>query len=99
MREINELSRAVYSTCNLCAKNPNAPPLWDIRARSAVQDVEHKMIEYHDAVVEMYGIPVLYTPYLSHPDPSAEARQRDTGAQLRLQLAYRRLPARFPTTG
>ncbi|HEY2132639.1 MAG TPA: LPS assembly protein LptD [Acetobacteraceae bacterium] len=68
--EINELSRAVYSTCNLCVKNPNAPPLWDIRARSAVQDVEHKMIEYHDAVVEMYGIPVLYTPYLSHPDPS-----------------------------
>ena len=68
--EINELSRAVYSTCNLCAKNPNAPPLWDIRARSAVQDVQHKMIEYHDAVVEMYGIPVLYTPYLSHPDPS-----------------------------
>jgi LPS-assembly protein len=69
---INELSRAVYSTCNLCAKDPTKPPLWDIRARSAVQDTEHKMIEYHDAVVEMYGIPVLYTPYLSHPDPSAK---------------------------
>jgi LPS-assembly protein len=70
--DINELSRAVYSTCNLCAKDPTRPPLWQIRARSAVQDVQHKMIEYRDATVEIYGIPVLYTPYLSHPDPSAK---------------------------
>lgn len=67
---INELSRAVYSTCNVCATDPGRPPLWQIRARDAIQDTEHKLIEYRDAVVEMYGIPVFYTPYLSHPDPS-----------------------------
>ena len=70
--DINELSRAVYSTCNLCTQDPTRPPLWQIRARSAVQDVQHKMIEYRDATVEIYGIPVFYTPYLSHPDPSAK---------------------------
>ncbi len=70
--EINELSRAVYSTCNLCARDPTKPPLWQLRAYSAIQDVEHKRIEYQDVLLELYGFPVLYLPYLSHPDPSAK---------------------------
>jgi LPS-assembly protein len=67
---INELSRAVYTTCNLCVRNPSAPPMWDIRARSALQDAENKKIEYSDAVVDLYGVPVAYFPWLAHPDPS-----------------------------
>ena len=70
--EINELSRVVYSTCNLCAEDPTRPPLWQIRALSAVQDLEHKKIEYQDAVMEMYGIPVAYFPYFWHADPSVK---------------------------
>lgn len=70
--EINEMSRVVYSTCNLCAKDPTKPPLWQIRALSAVQDLEHKKIEYEDAVMEMYGIPVAYMPYFWHADPSVK---------------------------
>ncbi len=68
--KINELSRAIYSTCNLCAKDPTRAPLWDIRAREAIQDVENQQIEYRDAIIDIYGIPVMYLPYLSHPDPS-----------------------------
>jgi LPS-assembly protein len=67
---INELARMVYSTCNLCQTDPSKPPLWQIRAREAVQDTENKMIEYRDAVVDIYGYPVMWLPYLSHPDPS-----------------------------
>src|SRR5690242_7809994 len=70
--EINELSRVVYSTCNLCAEDPTRPPLWQLRAASAVQDLEHKKIEYQDAVLEMYGIPVAYIPYFWHVDPSVK---------------------------
>jgi LPS-assembly protein len=70
--EINELSRVVYSTCNLCAEDPTRPPLWQLRAASAVQDLEHKKIEYQDAVLEMYGIPVAYMPYFWHVDPSVK---------------------------
>jgi LPS-assembly protein len=70
--EINELSRVVYSTCNLCAKDPTKPPLWQLRALSAVQDLEHKKIEYQDAVMEMYGVPVAYMPYFWHADPSVK---------------------------
>ena len=68
--KINELSRAVYSTCNLCAEDPSKPPLWQLRARSAVQDNENKKIEYRDAVLDIYGIPVAYFPYFWHVDPS-----------------------------
>ena len=70
--EINELTRAVYSTCNLCKTDPTRAPLWQIRARSAVQNVPDKMIEYRDAEVEIYGVPVLWLPYLTHPDPTAK---------------------------
>jgi LPS-assembly protein len=69
---INELSKVVYTTCNLCAKDPTRPPLWQIRASSAVQDTEHKKIEYKDATLEMFGIPVAYFPYFSHADPSVK---------------------------
>ena len=70
--KLNELSRVVYSTCNLCKDDPSRPPLWQIRALSAVQDLEHKKIEYQDAVLEMYGIPVGYMPYFWHADPSVK---------------------------
>jgi LPS-assembly protein len=70
--QINELSKVVYTTCNLCADDPTRPPLWQIRAASAVQDLEHKKIEYKDATLEMYGIPVAYFPYFWHADPSVK---------------------------
>jgi LPS-assembly protein len=70
--KINELSRAVYTTCNLCAKDPTKPPLWQLRARTAVQDTENQVIEYRDAVMDIYGIPVAAFPYFWHADPSVK---------------------------
>ena len=69
---LNELSRVVYSTCNLCEKDPTRPPLWQLRALTAVQDSENKRIEYYDGVLEMWGVPVGYLPYFSHADPSVK---------------------------
>ena len=70
--KINELSRAVYTTCTLCAKDPTKAPLWQIRARDAVQDQENHRIEYRDAVLDIYGIPVGWLPYFWHVDPSVK---------------------------
>ena len=70
--KINELSRIVYSTCDLCKNDPTKAPLWQIRALDAVQDLEHKKIEYQDAVLDLYGIPVAYFPYFWHADPSVK---------------------------
>lgn len=68
--KVNELTRAVYTTCNLCKTDPTKPPLWQLRAFSATQDLENHRIEYHDAIIDLYGVPVAYLPFLSHPDPS-----------------------------
>ncbi len=68
--KLNELSRVVYTTCNLCATDPTRPPLWQIRARSAVQDTENKRVEYRDATLDIYGQPVAFVPYFWHADPS-----------------------------
>ena len=67
---LNELSRVVYTACDLCKQDPTRPPLWEVRAASALQDTEHHTIEYRDATLLMHGIPVAYTPWLMHPDPS-----------------------------
>jgi len=74
--EIDELSKAVYSACNLCKTDPSHAPLWQIHATSATRDLQHKMIEYRNAVMEMDGFPVFYLPYMTQPDPSVK---RQTG--------------------
>ena len=66
---INDISRVVYSSCNLCAENPTSPPLWTMSARTATQDRNTQRISYRDATIRIGGIPVIYTPFFSHPDP------------------------------
>ncbi len=66
---VTDLSRVVYSSCNLCAENPERPPLWQMRARLATQDRDAQRISYRDATIAIGGVPVLYTPFFSHPDP------------------------------
>jgi LPS-assembly protein len=70
--KVNELSRAVYTACDVCAKHPESYPLWQLTARSATQDTEHHIIEYKDATMEIYGFPVMWLPYFAHPDPTAK---------------------------
>ena len=53
---------------------PDRAPLWQIKAIRVVHDQEDRTIEYSDAFLEMFGLPVLYTPYFSHPDPSVERK-------------------------
>jgi LPS-assembly protein len=67
-----ELRRAVYSPCDLCKNDPSAPPAWQFKAREITDDKELKLIEFRDAVLEVDGFPVFYTPYLSQPDPSVK---------------------------
>lgn len=67
---VTELRKGVYTPCAQCAEDPDAPPLWQIKAVRVIHDKRNKTIEYRDAWLEIYGYPVLYTPYFIHPDPS-----------------------------
>ncbi len=62
-----DLSRVVYSSCDPCRDDPLAPPLWQVRARTATLDQAGRQARYRDAVVEFAGIPTFWTPYLQHP--------------------------------
>ena len=68
---LTDLTRVVYSSCNLCERDPSSPPLWQVRARTATQDSEAQRIAYRDAQLQIRGIPVLYSPFFSHPDPQS----------------------------
>lgn len=63
-----ELYKAYYTACEACE---GKKPTWQIVARRVSQDKDRKMIRYRDAVFKVMGIPFFYTPYLSHPDPTA----------------------------
>ena len=68
-----ELFNATYTACSLCdASGDTKTPTWRLRARKVRQDEGTRTIRYNDAVFELFGLPVFYTPYLSHPDPSAD---------------------------
>ncbi|HTZ70564.1 MAG TPA: LPS assembly protein LptD [Acetobacteraceae bacterium] len=70
--KLNELSKAVYSSCNVCALNPDAPPEWQFRSEHMTQDLEHKRIEYSDSWFDVYGFPIFWLPYMSSTDPSVK---------------------------
>lgn len=69
-----EMSKAVFSPCKLCALHPEEAPLWQIKAVRVVHEQEARDVAYYDAWLEMFGIPVLYTPYFEHPDPTVKRR-------------------------
>jgi LPS-assembly protein len=67
----NELRNVIYTSCPICEAG-DRPPTWSLRARRAVQDRESRTISYYGAVIEVAGVPVLYLPYIAHPDPTIE---------------------------
>ncbi len=68
---VTQFNRAVYTPCKDCA-GASEPPLWQLKARKVIHDQAARKIIYRDARMEILGIPVAYTPYLSHPDPTVE---------------------------
>ena len=68
---IFDLSRVVYSVCDPCKEDPLAPPLWQLRARTATLDRTEQQVRYRDATLDMAGVPVIWLPYLQHPDGSS----------------------------
>ncbi len=69
---LTEIRRAVYSPCDLCADDPSAPPLWQLKSERMVHNKEQQIIELYNSTMEIYGVPIAYLPYISEPDPSVK---------------------------
>src|SRR3546814_1482439 len=69
------LRKAIYTTCSLCASDPSRPPLWALKGEQVIHDQAAQEIRYRDATFELFGVPILYTPYFRHPDPTVHRRR------------------------
>ncbi|HWA90187.1 MAG TPA: LPS assembly protein LptD [Rhizomicrobium sp.] len=62
--------RAAYTPCKICNKPGQRTPLWQVKSYRIVHDQLKHRIKFHDATVEVLGVPVLYTPYMTQADPT-----------------------------
>ena len=63
---------AAYTPCTLCVRTGRTTPTWALKASKVVYDQSEHRIYYHNAVIELWGVPVFYSPILAHPDPSVK---------------------------
>ena len=69
---ITTINKGVFTSCK---KNDSCPP-WTIQADKITYDQNKKQINYDNAFVKIYDIPVLYFPKFFHPGPTVK---RQTG--------------------
>ena len=68
------LENAAFTPCKLCENDPDRAPLWRLRARKVEHDEKDKDLIYEDVTLDIAGVPVFYTPYFRHPDPTVKRR-------------------------
>jgi len=66
----NELEKVIYTKCKPCEDDKTEPPIWQLRALKSKQNIEDGIITYENAILDVYGLPIFYIPYISHADPS-----------------------------
>ena len=65
---ITTIRKGVFTSCK---KNDDCPP-WTIQADKIIYDENKKQINYDNALVKVYDLPVLYFPKFFHPGPSVK---------------------------
>lgn len=66
-----KLHNANYTPCKItCGRKP----IWQISAKETRVDFAEQKMSYKHSFFEVYGVPVFYTPYFSHPNVNAKAK-------------------------
>ena len=63
-----KIKKGVFTTCK---KNDDCPP-WTIKAEEVRHDKNKKTINYKNAWLQLYDVPVFYFPKFFHPDPTVK---------------------------
>lgn len=66
--------KGVYTACEPCLEHPERPPLWQVKATKIVVNHQEKMIYFHNASIEFFGVPLAWVPYFSTADPSVKRK-------------------------
>ncbi|WP_395945630.1 LPS-assembly protein LptD [Brevundimonas sp.] len=70
--KVNELNYAIFTPCPICDVNGPKTPSISIQAEKVVQDEQLRAVIYRNAVFRVGGVPVFYTPFFAHPDPTVD---------------------------
>ena len=71
---INIIKNSQYTPClekNYLIENC---PGWKLKAKTVYHDEKSKTMHYDHSTLYILNIPILYTPYFSHPDPTVNKR-------------------------
>ena len=62
------IKKGIFTSC----KERNDCPPWLITSKEIIHDHEKKQINYKNAWLKLYNVPVLYFPKFFHPDPTVD---------------------------
>ena len=68
--ESTEITKGIFTTCK---RNDDCPP-WQLTAENIKHDKKKQTINYKNALLKVYDVPVFYFPKFFHPDPTVDRK-------------------------
>jgi LPS-assembly protein len=68
--KVISIKKSIFTTCK---ENNNCPP-WSFQADEIFHDKPSQTLNYKNALLRLYNVPVMYFPKFYHPDPSVNRR-------------------------
>ena len=62
------ITKGIFTTCK---RRDDCPP-WQLSAEKIEHDKKNKVINYKNALLKVYDLPVMYFPKFFHPDPTVK---------------------------
>ena len=69
-KDFSVLTKGAFTTCK---KRDKCPP-WQISAEKIQHDKKKRTINYKNAILKVYDVPVMYFPKFFHPDPTVDRK-------------------------
>ena len=65
-----KITKGVFTTCRI---RDDCPP-WQLQAEEIYHDKKKKTVNYKNALLRVYDLPVMYFPRFFHPDPTVKRK-------------------------
>ena len=78
LRNLFKNKNTTYTSCENKEKTPKTIedrcPAWSIASQTNIHDQNEKMLYHYNTLIKIKNVPVFYTPYFAHPDPSVKRK-------------------------
>ncbi len=73
--KIIRLNNGEFTSCTKIKNNKGEfCPSWSLKSKKIIHDNKKKTVTHKHAFFKLKKLPILYTPYITHPDPSVKRR-------------------------